>query len=337
MPTDVPFRIGPIQPYTAPDGTIWTADGNVSPIIFRTLKIVNTSPNRDAWFSCGTSDKNTANQNMIKDLYCPAGTTQLLHVDWTWPDSALDTFFAQQVVDQELGSLTVSQAVAAVASSTDATSYVTGSYTMTAGELYVAAIHIKAQAGSMTLTGTHTGEAWTLLSTSGVNGGVDRVKVYAHLATATSSGTTTFGSSVNLGGCIIQIVRVQGLPNTDVPVAWDDVLIFAGDRAENRVAKTQHVMDAWGMSGSRLYVCQNQSVSSFSFEKEYIEVFDNNIADGLTGAVAWARRAGTCGFGLNGALPSGTAENTDRVGVMLDIHDTSQVLQLTIDGVQVLD
>ena len=338
MPTDIPFSVGPIQPPVSDDTPIWIGTGQDSPVIFRTAKVINSSPNRDAYLTLAAYSRTTDYYNFIKDLYCPAGSTQIVQMDATFHDDGFDSLVAQQVVDQRLGNLDVSQAVAPLVDATDLTSYTTASYTMTAGELYVAFVHIKNTQGGQTFTGTHSGETWTFQEVARVNGGGDSINAYTHLATATSAGTTTFASNAGMQGCIIQICRVQGLANPNAPVAWDDVTNWAGERSSNRMVEAWFTLDVHNVCGSRLFCVQAQTATGWTWEKEYTEIFDNNLgADNVSGSVGWAKSAGVHGEALHGAPPLGTTTGADKCSIMMDVHDTAQVLWLTMDGVRVTD
>ena len=339
--TDTPFSFT-WNPSTWDGGDIAYQPPGGARFIARSMKVVNTDAQRDAWLWVGDLSTDIWQDQRINGLYCPAGSTQIIELDICGSGSAGSGLSFRQVADQVYSDVAVASAVAAFTSGTDAASYTTASWssgTVSGTEYFI--MTIAATGGPTTPTGftdAHP-QAWTLRQQANVYGSAMTMYQYTTRIAGGSTATTTVNFSGAIGACFISIVRISNVQPSGPVIADAQITAPAGIREYVPGISTQFVgMEARQVCGSRLLAVMAQTADGTGWTPwgDYREIHDAEIVgEGEKFSVSYAKSAGKSGYAFQGTPPTGVSNSNDHVAMMMDIHDSYAPVWVTVDGVEV--
>lgn len=329
--TDTPFSLGYVPSTWKGGDFVYSPSGSAFNI--RSLKIVNTSQSKDAWLWVGDLSTDALNDQLISEIYCPAGSTQILPFDYVGTATAGNALALRQVADQTNSPIFIQSAVASLQSATDLTTYTTGSWTGAADRFYLMTISVKGSNRTISsFTDTHTGQAWSLLQSGTVTFSGGNIYQYVTKLTGANSTTTSVVFSGANTSCFISIVEVQ---NIGSGISVGEVFAPAGVRASAAPPTQSKLIGMRGAQcGGRILTTYIQNDTNFTPAGDLIEIHDGSTAEQNSVGVSYSKRAGNSGYHYLGAAP-GTLFGDDRVSMLVDVHDTSAPLFVTVDGVEV--
>lgn len=333
--TDTLKRLaGPTSPLKAEAGsTLYTPASNVTAALKRAI-LTNHDPILGAWAFVGINGMADHSKRVISNMYVAPGKTIIVPLDVPVSGVApsADVVYGRQVVDMSYTNMVVGSAVAPIASTTDAATQATATWSSVAGTAYfmtIVATHANAAAAPTSITDTHTGLTWVKIhekSNAALTVNISQWRGQVSVASGPVATTANFG--ITFTGCHIVIATVTG---ADVSgTNGDETFQTAGAFVGSTVTQTAILVPGLDMCGARLSALTSNAGSTSTPGAGFTEGTDN--------AIATPTNMLTTQYALTpGAMADYTlaTTSTDKLYTLANVQDPSDALNITLVGVEV--
>lgn len=317
--------------------TLYTPKTN-EVVAVKNALLVNNDPFRGVWAYLSLGALSTQSNWFVPGLYIPPSTATKVDLDFIMNSG--ESIFARQTVDMSYSKMTVAlpTGFAAIASTTDGTTFATASWTPKNNTPYlmmVVSTHATAAAAPTSFTDTHTGVTWTqigstLTNSAGIGAGnaTMAISMWRAQSTGTTAQTTTANFGATMTGCHIVIAEVVGgdVTGTNGSEAFQDAGTFLGSTV------TQTAVNILGnkMCGARFAAITSNAGSTSTPGGAFTELSD--------AAIATPTNMASTEYAISpGPIADFTlaTTSTDKMGALVNMQDGTTPLGVILNGIVV--